>query len=322
MASVYEHVPVLLDEIVCFIKKFNINNGIIIDATFGLGGYSKTFLEETNCIVHAFDRDPNVRKYADLLKSKYEKRFNFYNDKFSQIENSIKFENQKVNAIVFDLGVSNMQLMNSKRGFSFKRDGPLDMRMSYEGMDAYNVVNNFKSEDLASILYNLGDEIHSKKISKEIEKARNVRPISNTHELAELIRKAIPGKNKKIDKATKSFQAIRMYVNDEISELKKGLIQSEKILNTNGLLAVVSFHSKEDKIVKSFLKQCEGKSKYTIPKFFPDDKKIKKSFEILTKKPIKPSQNETKLNPKSRSAKLRIARRTEFSPTHNNGLAA
>ena len=323
MINELTHIPVLLNEILDYINRLQIDNGIIVDATFGLGSYSKTFLEKTNCNVFAFDRDPKVKKYAQLLKNKYQTRFQFYNTNFSQIENTTQYIDDKVNAIVFDLGVSNLQLGDPERGFSFKLNGPLDMRMSNKGIDAYDVINNYKSEEIANILFSLGDEFYSKKIAREIIKARKINPISTTTTLAELIRKAIPGRNKRIDKATKSFQAIRMFVNDEISELKKGLIQSEKILNFGGLLAVVSFHSKEDKIVKNFLKKCEGKTEFYSSKFFPPNLKYNSSFEILTKKPVKPSKNEVYLNPKSRSAKLRVARRTKFSPIHDdNGLAA
>ena len=165
------HTPVLLDEILDYLNKLQINNGIIVDATFGLGGYSKTFLEKTNCNVFAFDRDPKVNKYAQLLKNKYEKRFQFYNTNFSQIKNTTQYIDDKVNAIVFDLGVSNLQLGDPERGFSFKLNGPLDMRMSNKGLNAYDVINNFKSEEIANILFNLGDEFYSKKIAREIIKA-------------------------------------------------------------------------------------------------------------------------------------------------------
>ena len=175
---------------------------------------------------------------------------------------------------------------------------------------------------LSNILYNFGDEVFSRRIARSIVKLRGITPITSTIELADIIRKAIPGKKKKIDKATKSFQAIRMFINDEIDELNKGLITSEKFLTYGGILCVVSFHSKEDRIVKNFLNVCQGKSKLFISKFLPNSKSSKQSFEIITKKPITPSADEVKLNSKARSAKLRIAKRTKVSAVFKSEAAA
>ncbi|MDC3064039.1 16S rRNA (cytosine(1402)-N(4))-methyltransferase RsmH, partial [Alphaproteobacteria bacterium] len=261
MNNFLEHIPVLLDEILENLKKFKITNGIIIDATFGLGGYSNAILEKTNCDVYGFDRDPDVLKYANKLKKKYKNRFKFFQKKFSDIDDILSKQNyskKKVKGMIFDLGVSNLQLTKKNRGFSFKLNGPLDMRMSKEGMKALDVINNYSAEKLSDIFYNFGDEFFSRRVARHIVKLREITPISTTLELADIIRKAIPGKQKKIDKATKSFQAIRMFINDEISELNKGLIASEKFLTYEGILCVVSFHSKEDKIVKNFLNVCQG----------------------------------------------------------------
>ena len=325
MNNFLEHVPVLLDEILENLKKFKITNGVVIDATFGLGGYTNAILENTNCDVYGFDRDPEVIKYAKKLKEKYKNRFKFFQTKFSEIDDILSKQNcskNKITAIIFDLGVSNLQLTKKNRGFSFQLDGPLDMRMSKEGIKAFDVINNFSAEKLSNILYDFGDEIFSKRIARNIIKFREITPITSTIELAEIIRKAVPGKRKKIDKATKSFQAIRMFINDEINELNNGLIASEKFLKFGGILCVVSFHSKEDRIVKNFLKVCQGKSKLFISKFLPPQKNSKKSFEIITKKPILPSAEEIKINNKARSAKLRMAKRTEFSPIFNSEVAA
>ena len=325
MNNFLEHVPVLLEEILENLNKFKISDGIIIDATFGLGGYSNAILENTNCDVYGFDRDPEVKKYAYKLKQKYKKRFNFFQKKFSEIDDLLSIKNcskKKIKGMIFDLGVSNLQLTNEHRGFSFKLNGPLDMRMSKEGIKAYDVINNYSQEKLSEIFYNFGDEFFSRRIARNIIKFRQIKPIISTIELADIIRKAIPGKKKKIDKATKSFQAIRMFINDEINELNKGLITSEKFLMCGGILCVVSFHSKEDKIVKNFLQICQGKSKSFISKFLPSDKNFTNSFEIITKKPIVPSFDEIKKNNKSRSAKLRIARRTNYNSLFNPEVAA
>ncbi len=325
MNNFLEHVPVLLDEILENLKKFKITNGIIVDATFGLGGYSNAILENTNCDVYGFDRDPEVIKYANKLSERYKSRFTFFQQKFSDIDEILSKQNhskKKIKGMIFDLGVSNLQLTKKNRGFSFKLDGPLDMRMSKEGIKALDVINNYSAEKLADILYNFGDEVFSRRIAHNIVKSREIIPITSTLELADIIRKAIPGKKSKIDKATKSFQAIRMFINDEIIELNKGLIASEKFLTYGGILCVVSFHSIEDRIVKNFLNECQGKSKLFISKFLPPKENLRKSFEIITKKPILPSANEVKINHKARSAKLRIAKRTKFSPVFKHEAAA
>ena len=325
MNNFLEHVPVLLHEILENLKKYKITNGIIVDATFGLGGYSTAILENTNCDVYGFDRDPEVLNYANKLKVKYKNRFKFFQKKFSEINDILSqpiYSEKKIRAMIFDLGVSNLQLTKKNRGFSFKLNGPLDMRMSKDGIKAFEVINNYSAEKLSNIFYKFGDEIFSKRIARKIVKLRETTPITSTLELADIIRKSIPGKKKKIDKATKSFQAIRMYINDEITELNKGLIASEKFLSCGGILCVVSFHSLEDRIVKNFLNECQGKSKLFISKFLPPSNVSKNSFEIITKKPILPSISEVKINHKARSAKLRIAKRTGFSAVSKSEVAA
>jgi|TARA_B100002051_G_C16681451_1_gene610041 16S rRNA (cytosine1402-N4)-methyltransferase len=304
------HIPVLINQIMYQIK--DIKKGLWIDATFGLGGYSRSFLENTNCNVFAIDRDPDVKKYANTLIKEFKNRFEFKSAKFSDLNKFTHLKN--VVGISFDLGLSNLQIKKSDRGFSFKHNGPLDMRMSKSGLKAEDFLKNVDEKTLADILFELGDERHSRKIAKAIFKAKRESNISSTFKLAEIVRKAVPGNKFKIDKATKTFQAIRMFLNDELKELNKGLIAAEKILEPNGLLVVVSFHSIEDRIVKNFFSLCSGKSK-SFSKFFPEDKRSK-SFEILTKKPLVPSQEEIYNNPKSRSAKLRIAIRTSSDPLH------
>ena len=213
MNNFLEHVPVLLDEILENLKKYNITNGVIIDATFGLGGYSTAILENTNCDVYGFDRDPEVLKYANKLKEKYKNRFKFFQKKFSEIDDMLSEPNnskKKIRAMIFDLGVSNLQLMKKSRGFSFKLDGPLDMRMSKEGIKAFDVINNYSAEKLSNILYNFGDEIFSRRIARNIIKFREITPISSTLELAEIIRKAVPGKKaqeRAEEKAAKAAEA-------------------------------------------------------------------------------------------------------------------
>ena len=315
MTDDISHIPVLLDEVLKHTK--NLKDGILIDATFGLGGYSKAFLENTNCDVFAIDRDPDVRVYANKLSKKFKGRFSFYNGKFSELfalKNNKKMNN--IIGIAFDLGVSNLQINKTERGFSFKNDGPLDMRMSKKGLNAEEFINYVDEKTLANILFEFGDEIYSRRIAKAILLEREKEKISSTKRLADIIRDAIPGKNFKIDKATKSFQAIRIYINKELEELKLGLIAAENILQPDGLVAVISFHSLEDRLVKKFFSKCSGTKKDHISKFLPSEKFFEKSFEIITKKPISSTEQTVKINPKSRSAKLRVAKRTNSKPIH------
>ena len=287
------------------------DEGFYVDATFGLGGYSKVILSNRNCNLLAIDRDPEAKKFAQPIKSSFKDKFTFVNGRFSEL---IKFlENKKikkVNGVVFDLGVSSPQLDKNERGFSFKSDGPLDMRMSLEGPTAEEFINKVEEKTLADIIYEYGDEVFSRRIAKNIANERLTKRINSTLQLANIIRKSIPFSKQKIDPATRTFQAIRIYLNNEIDELEKGLIAAEKSLHPDGILAVVSFHSIEDRIVKEFFIKC-SKSK-PISRYLPEEDQRKHSLEILTKKPICPSEKEKEENRRSRSAKLRVARRTKF----------
>ena len=307
------HIPVLLDEV---IKALSLTKDqVYIDATFGLGGYTKAILSSQSCKVIAIDRDPNAKFYADDLKKSYADRFYFIKGKFSELG---KFLNEleicKVAGVVFDLGVSSPQLDIKDRGFSFKLDGPLDMRMSSEGPTAEEFLDEVEEGTLANIIYELGDEVYSRRIAKNIIHQRSINKIKTTGQLADIVRKSIPRKKSKIDLATKTFQAIRIYLNDEIKELKKGLIAAEKRLRPEGRLVVVSFHSIEDKIVKNFFYKCSQNK--SLSRHLPDLPTKNPSLEILTKKPILPSPKEICINKRSRSAKLRIAKRTHLTSTY------
>ena len=304
------HIPVLLDEV---IKALSLEKDeVYIDATFGLGGYTKVILNSQNCKVVAIDRDPHAKVYAESLKRSYAERFYFKKGKFSELG---KFLNElkiyKVAGVVFDLGVSSPQLDIHERGFSFKLDGPLDMRMSSEGPTAEEFLDEVEEGTLADIIYELGDEVYSKRIAKNIIYQRSINKIKTTGQLADIVRNAIPRKKSKIDLATKTFQAIRIYLNDEIKELEEGLIAAEKILRPGGRLVVVSFHSIEDKIVKNFFYKCSRNK--SLSRHLPELPKENPSLEVLTKKPILPSAKEIYINKRSRSAKLRIAKRTHYS---------
>ncbi len=304
-----QHIPVLLDEV---ISALCVNdNELYVDATFGLGGYTKSILNKKNCKVVAIDRDPESKIYAEKLSIDFKDRFYFKNGKFSQLVKILsEFKINNVAGIVFDLGVSSPQFDQKQRGFSLKLDGPLDMRMSSEGPTAEEFVNQVDESTLANIIYELGDEFFSRRIAKNIILERSKNLIRTTGQLANIIRKSIPSKKSKIDAATKTFQAIRIYLNDEISELEQGLIAAEKILKPEGILAVVSFHSIEDRIIKRFFLKCAKNENYS--RHHPGNLNKENSLEILTKKPIIPSETEIKANKRSRSAKLRVAKRTIF----------
>jgi len=309
MLDTTHHIPVLLDEVINSLSLKD--EGFYVDATFGLGGYSKEILSKHNCNLLAIDRDPEAKKFAQPIQSCFKEKFTFINGRFSELIKFLKDKNiNKVDGIVFDLGVSSPQLDNKERGFSFKSDGPLDMRMSLEGPTAEEFINKVEEKTLADIIYEYGDEVFSRRIAKNIANERVTKRINSTLQLATIIRKSIPFSKQKIDPATRTFQAIRIYLNNEIDELEKGLIAAEKSLHPDGILAVVSFHSIEDRIIKEFFIKC-SKSK-PISRYLPKEDKRKNSLEILTKKPIYPSEKEMAENRRSRSAKLRVARRTEF----------
>ena len=303
----------MINEIISFLPlKKSIN---VIDATFGGGGYSKTILEKFNVNqLLAIDRDPISKIFAKEIKSKFS-NFTLINDKFSKIEeivNNTKFKDKKFDIILFDIGTSSNQIDNAQRGFSFNKSGPLDMRMGSSDKNAYDIINNYEEKNLADIIYQYGEERYSRVIAKEIVKNRKIKFISDTIELSNIIKKCLPKKNQlknKIHPATKTFQAIRIYVNDELNELKTSLEKTLKILNKDGLILVVSFQSLEDRIVKDFFNHNSGK-RWRSSRHYPElPDKLATQLKIITKKPILPSASEILENPRSRSAKLRVAQK-------------
>lgn len=307
------HNSVMINEIISFLPlKKSIN---VIDATFGGGGYSKTILEKFNVNqLLAIDRDPIAKIFAKEIESKFS-NFTLINDKFSKIEeivNNTKFKDKKFDIILFDIGTSSNQIDNAQRGFSFNKSGPLDMRMGSSDKNAYDIINNYEEKNLADIIYQYGEERYSRVIAKEIVKNRKIKFISDTIELSNIIKKCLPKKNQlknKIHPATKTFQAIRIYVNDELNELKTSLEKTLKILNKDGLILVVSFQSLEDRIVKDFFNHNSGK-RWRSSRHYPElPDKLATQLKIITKKPILPSASEILENPRSRSAKLRVAQK-------------
>ena len=296
-----KHYPVLLKEILSIISPQN--GGTFIDCTFGQGGYSQSILKFSKTKVIALDRDIDCKKVAENLERKNKKRFTFYNKKFGNID-QIDYQDLKVKGIIFDLGYSYTQIKDPKKGLSFESSGLLNMRMGINEFTASDVVNKLEQKDLELIFKFFGDEEKSKIISKKIVLERN-RGLIDTQKLVKIINSSKKYNNKKIHNATKVFQALRIFVNKEISELIYALIKSVKILDVNGLIVVVSFHSLEDKIIKYFFKNLSEQNK--ISRYYPEPLKEKKVLKLVTKKPILPSKDEIAINKPSRSAKLRYA---------------
>ena len=296
-----KHYPVLLKEILSIISPQN--GGTFIDCTFGQGGYSQSILKFSKTKVIALDRDIDCKRVAENLERKNKKRFTFYNKKFSDLD-QINYEDLKVKGIIFDLGYSYTQIKDPKKGLSFENTGSLNMRMGINEFTASDVVNKLEQKDLELIFKFFGDEEKSKIISKKIVLERS-RGLIDIQKLVKIINSSKKNNNKKTHNATKVFQALRIFVNKEISELIYGLIKSVKILDVNGLIVVVSFHSLEDKIIKYFFKSLSEQNK--ISRYYPEPLKEKKVLKIGTKKPILPSGEEIAINKPSRSAKLRYA---------------
>ena len=314
MVNINIHEPVMLEEVKKFIpvtKKIN-----IIDATFGGGGYSKALLEEYNVNqLIAIDRDPITEVIARDLSKRY-KNFKIINGCFSKIDELIDInctiKKNKFDVIIFDLGLSSNQINDPKRGFSFMKEGPLDMDMGGSKVRASEIINNFSERKLADIFFELGEEKYAKRIARNIVKQRKIKLINNTKKLSELIKESIPktnSKKTKINPATKTFQALRIYVNDELNELKKALGKSSQLLNKEGKLIVVSFQSLEDRIVKDFFNHNSGK-RWRSSRHYPELADMGPiTFKLITKKPIRPQEWEIQKNPRSRSAKLRVVQK-------------
>ena len=308
------HIPVMLEEVKTFIpssKKIN-----VIDATFGGGGYSRALLENYDIKkLIAIDRDPISKIFAKDLQKKY-KNFDLINGKFSEIDNLVSSSSDKklnnFDIIIFDLGLSSNQLEHAERGFSFNKDGPLNMNMGSSDTNASEIINSLSETELANIFFKYGNEKFSKRIARNIVKFRKINLIKTTKELTKIINDSIPSfiSNKsKINPATKTFQALRIYVNDELKELELALSKITKLLKKEGKLIIVSFQSLEDRIVKDFLNHNSGKRRRSSRHYpeLADEGPI--TFKLITKKPIRPQEQEINLNARSRSAKLRVGQK-------------
>ena len=300
-----KHYPVLLNEIISIITPQH--GGTFIDCTFGQGGYTNKILSFKNSQVIGLDRDPKSKKEADKISKEFQNRFIFKNKKFSELQN-LKLKNEKIRGIIFDLGYSYTQIKDETKGLSFNSTGKLNMQMGLNSFSAYDVINKLDILELTKIFKFFGEEKEAKKIAINIIKERKIQEI-DTKILVKLIERVKRKKNFKTHSATKIFQALRIFVNQEISELINGLVYASKVLKKDGVLAVVTFHSLEDKIVKYFFKSLsENKS---VSRYLPKINQQKILFKMPQKKPIIPSDKEISENLPSRSAKLRYVFKKE-----------
>jgi len=302
------HVPVLLAEVVSALAPQA--GEIHVDGTFGAGGYSRAILEKGAARVYAFDRDPDAIQEGETLAVSSGGRLTLVPERFSRMRQALADRGvEAVDGVTLDIGVSSMQLDRAERGFSFQSDGPLDMRMALEGESAADFLNHSSEEDIADVIYRYGDEPKSRRIARAIVAAR---PIERTGQLAEIVRKALGWHaGMKKDPATRTFQAIRIHLNEELQELEGGLEAAEQVLAPGGRLAVVTFHSLEDRLVKRFLKERSG----DVPsgsRHLPEQARSAReaSFEAVAK-PVRAGAEEVRTNPRARSATLRVARRTQ-----------
>jgi len=296
------HIPVLLEETV---KIINPRDGkTYLDCTFGGGGHTRAILESANCKVVAIDRDPSAKARADSVKADYPDRFEFAACNFSDLD---KLQNGGYAGILFDFGVSSFQLDEAERGFSFSKDGPLDMRMdTRDGLTALEYIDSASEAELEEVLREYGEEPRSRKVAKAIIAARDSGKISTTSQLAAEIAAAAPS-HEKIHPATRAFQAIRIKVNNELGEIEDALPKAFESLESGGVLAAISFHSLEDRIVKKFFKKMAGRPEDRFDNSYVQDR-IRRA-ELLTRKPVVANAEQTRQNPRSRSAKLRAIRK-------------
>jgi 16S rRNA (cytosine1402-N4)-methyltransferase len=291
------------------------DGGRYVDGTFGAGGHTASILERADCHVYAIDRDPAAIARGEVLRDSHSDRLALIEGRFGDLDALVRANGaEQVDGVALDLGVSSPQIDEPERGFSFRFDGPLDMRMGCDGRTAADVVNSMDEADLADIIYEYGEERLSRRVAKAIVLARTDDAILTTTRLAEIVRRVVPApkRGEGIDPATRTFQALRIYVNDELGELDRGLLAAERLLAPGGRLAVISFHSLEDRRVKAFLRARQGReagqSRHAPP--IPISSQ-EPSFAVVAKKPLRPSPAEVAGNPRSRSARLRVAERTE-----------
>lgn len=312
------HIPVLLAEVLDALAVAP--GGLYVDGTFGAGGYTRAILEfAPDTQVIAIDRDPDAAPRAAALAAQFPGRLHFLPGRFGNMQTLISAAGLgPVDGVTLDVGVSSMQIDTAARGFSFMKAGPLDMRMEQAGRTAADVVNETEESDLADIIYQFGEERLSRRIARAIVEDRRVNGlIETTNRLAEIIRRVVRKSHDGIDPATRTFQALRVYVNDEIGELQRGLTGAEALLRPGGRLAVVSFHSLEDREVKTFLadRTAEMKSRPLPGERVPPPA----TFRMVSRKAIRPGAEESRINPRARSSRLRVAERTDAPSRASEG---
>jgi 16S rRNA (cytosine1402-N4)-methyltransferase len=305
------HIPVLARQV--FDRLQPRDGETYIDGTFGAGGHTRAILEVSGTHVIGIDRDRNAVADAFPLVEQSEGRLTLVEDRFSNLEHVARnLGHEAMEGILLDLGVSSMQLDEPERGFSFRNDGPLDMRMGGEGPSAADLVNTASERDLSAIVATLGEERFARPVAREIVKARDEQQITTTRQLAEVVESVVHARPGEMHPATRTFQALRMFVNDELGELTEALAAAERMLKPGGRLVVISFHSLEDRIVKTFLSE-RGKTS-AGSRHLPEVMQAPPSFSILTRKPEVADDEELSRNPRARSAKLRAAQRTDAAP--------
>lgn len=314
------HRPVMLDEVIDCLRPAA--NETYLDGTFGAGGYSAAILTAADCFLYAIDRDPEAIERGAELSARMGRRLVLVGGCFGDMDSLLAAHNvSRLDGVVLDLGVSSPQIDRAERGFSFKKDGPLDMRMSLAGPSASDVVNNWSELDLGRVIRDYGEERFSRRVARAIVKARSDAPIETTARLAEIVRASLPrpkSGGRDIDPATRTFQALRIQVNDELGELERGLVAAERLLAPGGRLVVVSFHSLEDRRVKAFLRTRSGRAA-NVSRHMPEATSAPvPTFQVPPRQPVLPTDREAADNPRARSARLRWALRTE-APVANNG---
>jgi 16S rRNA (cytosine1402-N4)-methyltransferase len=316
------HIPVMLSEVIEALKPGD--GKYFIDGTFGAGGYTSRLLESAHCSVLAIDRDPDAAKFARALEERFPGRLKFVLGRYAEMREIAEREGiGAIDGVALDLGVSSMQLDEPERGFSFAQDGPLDMRMGAEGLTASDLVNALPERDLAAILSTLGEEKRARSIARAIVARRAEAPILRTGELADIVARVLGRRHDETKHpATRTFQALRLYLNEELLELARGLSAAEHLLKPKGRLAVVTFHSLEDRIAKRFF-AARSMPAPRASRHLPEQggSTFLPSFRLLNRRPLSPSKDEIRLNPRARSARLRAGERTD-APPHALDLAS
>lgn len=307
MSAAAGHIPVLAREVIDALQPRD--GGRYVDGTFGAGGYTAAMLDRADCQVIAIDRDPDAIAAGQAMAARYAPRLRLIEGRFGDMAELLLAEGvDDVDGVALDLGVSSMQFDQAERGFSFRNSGPLDMRMEKNGSSAADLVNQADEVELADIFWRYGEERRSRRVARAIVEARKAKRIETTGELAEIVRRAVgPSAKDESDPATRAFQALRIAVNDELGELERGLAAADSVLAPGGRLAVVSFHSLEDRAVKEYVRLRAGRTPSPSRHAPPRAVERETTLRDLTRKPVLPSASEVASNPRARSARLRVA---------------